>query len=259
MLVAVVIVVPLLKALVTLVMRLLAAGCLAVIAGLVVGLMTETRWQGAGVLAGLLATLLSLIPSVLIVWRLSSTEAIPDDGKNRARTAEPSGTSRDEFPRADRRIGSAWDRAGEVAPAYAVELRQSRAKCARLLTLQSTSAIFDPEIIETCTLIRRHVPELVEQTARACDGASPEEAAALRASLVSRLQDFSSRAAELTEKVRLAAREELAIRHTHLDSQLRTMDGGLLQTGAPAQDRQNSRRGLPGWPAWLWNPLAFRR
>jgi hypothetical protein len=259
MLVAIAVVVSMLRALVTLVTRLLAAACLAAIAGLVVGVVTETRWPGAGAPAGLLTTLLSFIPSALIVWRLSSSRASPNSGKGRARIPDQSGTPRAVFPRKDRAVESAWDRAEEVAPAYAVELRQSRAACARLLTLQSTSATLDPEIIETCTLIRRHVPELVEQTARACDGASPEEAAALRASLAARLQDLSSRAAELTENARLAAREDLAIRHAHLANQLRTMDAGPLQTGAPAQDRQTSRRGVPGWPAWLWRPVAFRR
>jgi hypothetical protein len=255
--------VSLLEALVTLIARVLATASLAAIAGLATGLITEARWPGAGAPAGLLVTLVSLVPIGLVVWRLTFSQTTAPGRKGGPLTPGASGDAREgtmpdvAFPQRDHALGLAWERAGEIAPTHARELQQGRNRCARLLTLERTSATLDPEIIETCTLIRRHVPPLVEETARACRTASSAEAAGLSASLVSKLQALAIRAARLTEQLDLAAREDLAIRHAHLDNQLRAMDGGPLQTRSVAQSEK--KRVPLGWTARLAKPFALWR
>ena len=70
-------------------------------------------------------------------------------------------------PKGDEAIGTAWGAAALLAPNSVGRLSTARESCAGLLRKMGVgSANWDGEWVEVATLIRRHIPPLVEETRR---------------------------------------------------------------------------------------------
>ncbi|TCJ37371.1 hypothetical protein [Parafrankia sp. BMG5.11] len=122
-------------------------------------------------------------------------------------------------------------------------------------------------MIDAAILIRRHLPLLISDTENVCRGAAPAERAQFLAQLVTQLQAFAVRADALTERGRQQAREELALRHTHLRARLSEMSdapgAGELQSLSEVkhQDVAGVRTdgANPTWWAWISRPFTLWR
>ena len=109
-----------------------------------------------------------------------------------------------------------------LAPDALGRLSAARESCAGLLRkMNNDVGSWENEWLEAATLIRRHIPPLVEETRRACDGADQNEREAICQQLVAALESLGRRAQDLLDRQRTSAVEEVTIRHTHLASRLR--------------------------------------
>ena len=124
-------------------------------------------------------------------------------------------------PKGDEQVSEAWNAAYLLLPDEITNLSGARESCARLLhRMSEDGSNWDGDWIEGATFIRHHIPLLVAQTQRACDGAEPPENNEMRRKLLSSLEAIGRRAQDLLAHERNAAKEEVDRRHSHIADRL---------------------------------------
>jgi hypothetical protein len=196
----------------------LVVGAVAsVVLGLGVGLGGIAFGASDPVAAGLLATILALPVSVWTLDRL---------GRRRARRlgafAHRGGFSRGRSalapePAADGPVALAWSRAARLAPAHRQRLTAAREACAYVLHW-SEGHPFDMEAMECAVLIRRRLPELVEQTASYCELAGRAERREVIDAMIGDLESLGRMALGRVERAKAVLGESLAATRAHIAS-----------------------------------------
>jgi hypothetical protein len=180
----------------------------------------------------------ALFPALLISWRKlnpfrseprsSAIEpALPSKGSRASIASQIIAASPKSVevvvpePKGDEAVGAAWTAAALLVPELSERLSIARERCGSLLRIMGEDgAIWDDEWLKAATLIRRHIPPLVEETRRACDGADLDERQATCHKLVDQLVALGDLAQKLLERRRTSAIDAVAIRHTHIQSRL---------------------------------------
>jgi hypothetical protein len=120
-------------------------------------------------------------------------------------------------PAADGPVALAWGRAGRLAPAQRQRISAAREACAYVLHW-SEGHPFDMETMECAVLIRKRLPELVEQTASYCELAGRSERREVIDAMVGDLESLGRMALGRVERAKAVLGESLAATRAHIAS-----------------------------------------
>jgi hypothetical protein len=192
------------------------------VASVILGLCVALGGFGFGaadpVAAGLLAMILALPLSVWALDRLGRRR----DGRFGAFAHRGGGLSRARSafapePATDSPVALAWSRATRLAPAQRQRLNTAREACAYVLHW-SEGHPFDMETMECAVLIRKRLPELVEQTASYCELAGRAERREVIDGMVGDLESLGRMALGRVARSKAVLGESLAATRAHIAS-----------------------------------------
>lgn len=160
----------------------------------------------------LLAMILSLPITVWAFDRLGRRRGGTDGG-----VAGPSRVSAAPEPERDGRVASAWARAARLAPGQRQRIAAAREASAYVLHWAEANPM-DIEAIECAVLIRKRLPELVDQTAHYCTLADKAERRAALDGMVADLDRIGEMALRRVERVKSQLGDSLAVTRAHIGS-----------------------------------------
>jgi hypothetical protein len=194
----------------------------SVMIGLGVGLGGIVFGAGDPVANGLLAMILTLPLSVIVLDRLGRRRsrrlgAFAHRGGSllAGRSALSPGAAPE--PAADMVVVTAWNRAARLAPAQRQRLNAAREACAYVLHW-SEGHPFDIETMECAVLIRKRLPELVDQTASYCELSGRSERREVTEAMVGDLERLGRMALTRVERSKEQLGESLAATRAHIAS-----------------------------------------
>ena len=120
-------------------------------------------------------------------------------------------------PAADAVVASAWGRAARLAPGQRQRLASAREACSYVLHWAEAHP-FDMDTMECAVLIRKRLPELVEQTASYCALAGRSEQRTVIDGMVGDIERLGRMALARVERSRSQIGESLAATRAHIAS-----------------------------------------
>lgn len=200
--------------------RVVLALLLAVIVGIGAGIAADRYSQLDGLVIGVFAALLAIVPATGLIWRwrgpLSNAPAEPSTAALETNLVE-SGKLTPE----NAQLKAAWEQAEAVVPSRKASIRRAREACETFLArCGEESRVLDTELLDARVLIVDHVPPLVTETVQACRGADSAEAQLLKGKMIEQLEALGNRARMLLEQERMQVKDGLAVRELHLRNRL---------------------------------------
>lgn len=185
----------------------------------------------SGVANGILAFGLALVPSFYVVSRVRASQSArkikqSQTGPSRSRDFQMQ-DSRDSSPEkyvepeatfADEALSKAWDEAMCLAPC--AELAVAREACAQFMAVSEKAGSFDMDSIGFSAFVRRHVPELVKETAELLELVEKSERVTAIARLTADLIAVGKGARNRLDAISQRLRDKLAVRRQRVASEL---------------------------------------
>lgn len=207
--------------LVKLVIRLFASLAGGVLVGVMVNVAGQVSGKFDGPLTGSLVGCAAFVLFFVFDWKTGDkrSQAPPAAALEEDSPMEIQGFTRAKF--LDPRLEKAWSFVEQQVPWREARLVKAGDACARL-SLDPTLQL-DPRPAELVSIVKSHVPALVEDCEKACAGASVVEAERTWATVADQLEEMGIQAEEFLRRGRASAEENLATRTRHVASRL----GGL--------------------------------
>lgn len=183
-------------------------GAISGAVGLAAGIFTALGGGGDAIGGGLLATIVTLPLALWLLDRLGRRGAGRGE-RDFARSA------RSPEPGADALVAGAWVRATRLAPGHRNRIEASRAACAYVLHMAEANP-FDMDAMECAVLIRRRLPELIEQTDGYCRLAARPERRDAVDGMVGDLERIGRMAASRVERAKAQLGDSLSATRAHI-------------------------------------------
>lgn len=157
----------------------------------------------------------AIVLIVIAVYRRAMHSARVDNTSTGEQPLDPE-------PNDDTALTAAWNEARSIVHQEDLPgMDRARLSCAELLHVAAEQDIsLDIEAVEAVMLMRKHLPALVEETARACRHLAEEERDARVGQMVSRLTGFGDHARAILGRLDADSAIRLNTLHAHLSSRL---------------------------------------
>lgn len=174
------------------------------------------RFDGpsGGVLVGLLSFVLIFGAILLRAQKRASAGSLQVERQLRHGPTEP--PVRIRF--AEDRLEKAWSAAEQAISWRRVQLTRAGDACAKLA--RDPSLHLDTPAAELVSIVRSHVPPLVDHCRLVCDGAPVDEAEKAWNEVAFQLEGMGEKAFEMLHQRRSMAKENLELRSRHVESRL---------------------------------------
>jgi uncharacterized membrane protein YciS (DUF1049 family) len=220
----------LVAALLELIVRAVLTVGVAFVFALAIGISTSSEMV-SGVGNGTVAFGLALIPTFYFISRMRaarSARKVRQAGNNlsscndfQAVANRNSASKTRRGPKAsfaDKALSKAWDEAMRLAPC--AQLDAAREACAQFMAVSEEDGSFDMDLIGYSVFVRRHVPELVKETAELIQLVEESERLTAIARLTADLIAVGNGARNRLDAISQRLRDKLAVRRQRVASEL---------------------------------------